>query len=88
MAAAEQNEMDDPIREHLDAVVDYLLRDRDLLVAREIRQKTEELNQLLVAANNRRMRVEFTSAESPAPRSDDDTPPLTRIDVRVYKRID
>ena len=73
--------LDDSVREHLDAVVDYLLRDRDMLVAREIRQKVEELNQLLVAASNRRMRIEFHSSDAPAT-------PVTRIDVSVYKRID
>ncbi len=78
--------MEDSVREHLDAVVDYLLRDRDLLVAREIRQKVEELNQLLVAANNRGMRVDFSSTDGPV--AEHDTAPLTRIDVRVYKRID
>jgi len=80
--------LDDSVREHLDAVVDYLLRDRDMLVAREIRQKVEELNQLLVAANNRRMRVEFSSSDSAATGAPADAPPLTRIDVSVYKRID
>jgi hypothetical protein len=80
--------MDDSVKEHLDAVVDYLLRDRDMLVAREIRQKVEELNQLLVAANNRQMRVEFSSSETASPAQSAGATPLTRIDVSVYKRID
>lgn len=79
---------EDSIREHLDAVVDYLLRDRDLLVAREIRQKVEELNQLLIAANNRGMRVEFASSDARPTTVSPKSPPLTRIDVQVYKRID
>lgn len=87
MSAGDEN-MDESVREHLDAVVDYLLRDRDMLVAREIRQKVEELNQLLVAANNRRMKVEFAAGESPSPLARHDAPPLTQIDVRVFKRID
>ena len=80
--------LDDSVREHLDAVVDYLLRDRDMLVAREIRPRVEELNQLLVAASNRRMRVEFNSTDAPPAGSATDATPVTRIDVSVYKRID
>jgi hypothetical protein len=80
--------MDESVKEHLDAVVDYLLRDRDLLVAREVRQKIEELNQLLVHACNRKMRIEFVSTDAPASQGESNAPPLTQIDVRVYKRVD
>jgi len=78
--------MDESVKEHLDAVVDYLLRDHDLLVAREIRQKVEELNQLLVAAGNRKMRVEVSSTDSSATKAGGS--PTTQVEVRVYKRID
>jgi hypothetical protein len=80
--------MDESVKEHLDAVVDYLLRDRDLLVAREVRQKIEELNQLLVLANNRKMRIEFVSTDVTSPQGEANATPLTQIDVRVYKRVD
>lgn len=80
--------MDESVKEHLDAVVEYLLRDRDLLVAREIRQKVEELNQLLVHASNRKMRIEFVATDMPASQGEAGTTPLTQIEVKVYKRVD
>ena len=47
-------------QEHIDEVVDYLLKDQDFLLSKEIRHRIEELNQLLVQAHNQHMKVEFT----------------------------
>ncbi len=70
-------------QEHIDAVVDYLLKDQDFLLAREIRHRVEELNQLLVQAHNQHMKVEFTTTDTPL----ESGGKVTHLDVTVYKRI-
>lgn len=70
-------------QENIDAVVDFLLRDQDFLLSKEIRHRIEELNQLLVQAHNQHMKVEFTVTDSPL----DSGGKVTHVDVAVYKRI-
>ncbi|MDX1740044.1 MAG: hypothetical protein R3178_02075 [Rhodothermales bacterium] len=70
-------------QENIDAVVDYLLKDQDFLLSKEIRHRVEELNQLLVQAHNQHMKVEFTVTESPL----ESGGKITHVDVTVYKRI-
>ncbi len=72
-----------PIDEHIDAVVDYLLRDHDYLLSKEIRHRIEELNQLLVQANAQKMKVEFAVSNSTTPSGGT----LTHVDVSVFKEI-
>ncbi len=72
-----------PIDEHIDAVVDYLLRDHDYLLSKEIRHRIDELNQLLVQANAQNMKVEFTVTDSTTPSGGT----LTHVDVSVFKEI-
>jgi hypothetical protein len=71
------------ISEHLDAVVEYLLRDRDYLIAKEIRTKVEQLNQLLVLAANQNLKVEFTTKKTEMESGSS----VTVVDAHVYKKI-
>lgn len=72
-----------PIDEHIDAVVDYLLRDQDYLLAKELKHRIDELNKLLVQAHAQKMKVEFTVAESPA----ESGGRITHVDIAVFKQI-
>ncbi len=72
-----------PIDEHIDAVVDYLLRDQDYLLAKELKHRIEELNQLLVQANAQKMKVDFTVSESTA----ESGGRIAHVDIAVYKQI-
>lgn len=69
--------------ENLDAVVDQLLRDQAFLMSREIRHKIEELNQLLIAGANAKLKIEFEVIETDMPSGG--TVPL--LDARYYKEI-
>lgn len=69
--------------EHMDAVVDYLLRDRDFQISNEIKTKIEELNQLLVLASNQRLRVSIKSTDTPQP----DGKVITSVSSEILKRI-
>ncbi len=72
-----------PKAESIDAVVDYLLRDQDYLLSKELRHRIEELNQLLVQAHNQHMKVEFTVTDTPL----ESGGKVTHVDIAVYKRI-
>jgi hypothetical protein len=74
---------DPAITQHLDAVVDYLLRDRDFLISREIQTKIEELNQLLVLASSQRLKVNVRSTDTVLP----DGKLMTALSAEILKRI-
>ncbi|MCB0719660.1 MAG: hypothetical protein KDD65_14520 [Bacteroidetes bacterium] len=71
------------ISEHLDAVVDYLLRDRDFLIANEIRTKIEELNQLLVLAGGQKLKVKVHATDTELP----DGKVITALTAEILKRL-
>ncbi len=75
--------LDAAMMEHMDAVVDYLLRDRDFLISNEIRTKIEELNQLLVLAANQRLKVDVQSTDTKLP----DGKVITALSAEILKRI-
>ncbi len=75
--------MDDPAPEKIDEVVNYLLRDQDYLMAKEVRHQVEQLNQLLISAHARGMKVEFVTREMTMP----DGGKMELADVRVFKKI-
>ncbi|NNE34943.1 MAG: hypothetical protein HKN13_06890 [Rhodothermales bacterium] len=79
----EDKSIDPSISEHMDAVVDYLLRDRDFLITREIRTKIEELNQILILATNQRLKVTVQSTDTQLP----DGSIVTSLSVDVHKKI-
>ncbi|NND72634.1 MAG: hypothetical protein HKN43_13740 [Rhodothermales bacterium] len=69
--------------ENLDAVVDKLLHDQAFLMSREIRHKLEELNQLLIAGNNAKLKIEFEVVETDMPSGGT----VSLLDARFYKEI-
>ena len=75
--------MDNPTPENIDEVVNYLLRDQDYLMAKEIRLQVEGLNQLLISSHTNGLKVEFVTREMVMP----DGEPVQLADVRVYKKI-
>ena len=72
-----------PLKESLDAVVDYLLRDQDFLMSKEVKHRVEELNQLLVRAQEQGLKIEF-EIRTTAPASGSR---VTHLEVSVYKKI-
>ena len=70
-------------QENLDAVVDRLLRDKDFLLAEELKHKAEELNQLLVQAQRQKMKVELTVSQLET-RPDSS---ISWLDVKIFKEI-
>lgn len=70
-------------QENLDVVVDRLLRDKDFLLAEELKHKAEELNQLLVQAQRQKMKVELTVSQLESrPGSS-----MSWLDVKIFKEI-
>jgi len=66
-----------------DEWVDRLLRDHDYLLAKELKHRIEELNQLIVQAERQRLRVEVSTSSMEVP--DGETVPWLK--VRVFKEI-
>jgi len=76
--------MEQPERqENLDAVVDRLLRDKDFLLAEEIKHKAEEINQLLVQAQRQKMKVELQVSELESRPGNK----VSWLDVKIFKEI-
>ena len=71
-----------PLKESLDAVVDYLLRDQDFLMSKEVKHRVEELNALLARAQEQGLKIEFEVRRTNAGGKD-----VTHLEVSVYKRI-
>lgn len=67
----------------MDDLVDHLLRDQDFLLAREIRRKVEELNQLFVQAQRQKLRIETETTRFDAQGGEK----VTYLEVRVFKQI-
>ena len=70
-------------QENLDAVVDRLLRDKDFLLAEELKHKAEEINQLLVQAQRQKMKVELTVSELESRPGNK----VSWVDVKIFKEI-
>lgn len=76
--------MEQPERqENLDAVVDRLLRDKDFLLAEELKHKAEEINQLLVQAQRQKMKVELQVSELESRPGNK----VSWLDVKIFKEI-
>ncbi len=67
----------------VDDLVDHLLRDQDFLLAREIRRKVDELNQLFVQAQRQKLRIETEATRFDAQGAEK----VTYLEVRVFKQI-
>jgi hypothetical protein len=72
-----------PPDDNLDSIVDHLLKDQAFLMSREIKHKIEELNQLLIAGNNVKLKIEFEVVETDMPSGGS----VSLLDVKVYKQI-
>ena len=72
-----------PSDDNLDSIVDHLLKDQAFLMSREIKLKIEELNQLLIASNNVKLKIEFEVVETDMPSGGS----VSLLDVKVYKQI-
>jgi len=69
--------------EQIDDIVDQLLRDKDFLLSKEIKHKTDEINQLLVQAQRQKLKVELSTSQL-------ETQPGSNVawlDVKVFKEI-
>lgn len=67
----------------VDDLVDHLLRDQDFLLAREIRRKVDELNQLFVQAQRQKLRIETETTRFDAQGGEK----VSYLEVRVFKQI-
>jgi len=69
--------------DQLDAVVDRLLRDKDFLLAQELKHKAEEINQLLVQAQRQKMKVELDVSQLESRPGN----LVSWLDVKIFKEI-
>ncbi len=67
----------------VDELVDQLLRDKDYLLARELKNKVEELNQLFVQAQRQKLKVELSSTKLDIPSGGS----VTWLEVKILKEI-
>ena len=70
-------------QENIDSIVEHLLKDQDYLLSKEIRQKVEELNMLLVRARSQKLKVEFDFSEARMKSGG----MVSLMDVSVFKQI-
>lgn len=67
----------------VDELVDRLLRDKDYLLARELKNKVEELNQLFVQAQRQNLNVELSSSKLDIPSGGS----VTWLELTIFKEI-
>lgn len=67
----------------VDELVDRLLRDKDYLLARELKNKVEELNQLFVQSQRQNLNVELSSSKLDIPSGGS----VTWLELRIFKEI-
>lgn len=67
----------------VDELVEQLLRDQDFLLAREIRHKVQELNQLLVRAQSQKLKVEIDVTQVDLASG----ATVSYVDVKLFKPI-
>lgn len=74
-----------PLHKHpsADDLVEQLLRDQDYLLTREIKQRIAELNQLLMKAQHRKMKVEIKTAQFDTM----DGGTVAYVDVKLFKQL-
>ncbi len=72
-----------PSNKSIDELVEQLLRDQDFLLAKEIKHKVEELNQLLVKAQSQKLRVDLAVSRFDIPSGGT----VAYLDVKLFKQI-
>lgn len=60
-----------------------MLRDQDFLLAKEIKHKVAELNQLLVRAQSRKLKVEIDATQVNVASGGT----VSYVDLKVYKQL-
>ncbi|MEM1127513.1 MAG: hypothetical protein AAGI71_12745 [Bacteroidota bacterium] len=65
-----------------DDLIEQMLRDQDFLLAKEIKHKVAELNQLFVRAHGRTLKVEMNAKSMEVGETS-----LAFLDVRVFKQM-
>lgn len=69
--------------EDLDRLVDGLLRDRDFLLAKELKQKVDQLNELLAQSVRQELQVELVVEESKGRGGRVNT----HMDIKIFKEL-
>ncbi|MEQ9103231.1 MAG: hypothetical protein RIE53_00890 [Rhodothermales bacterium] len=69
--------------EDLDRLVDGLLRDRDFLLAQELKQKVDQLNELLAQSVRQELQVELLVDESKGRGGR----MHTHVDIKIFKEL-
>ncbi|QXD16847.1 hypothetical protein GQ464_007885 [Rhodocaloribacter litoris] len=72
-----------PLSKSVDELVEQLLRDQDFLLAKEIKHKIEELNQLLVRAQSQKLKVEIEVSQVDLPSGGT----VSYVDVKLFKPL-
>lgn len=72
-----------PQQDNVDHIVDSMLRDRDFLLAQEIKLKIDELNEMLRQSARQDLKVDIEVMQAPA-NGGRRTP---QVDVRVLKEL-
>ena len=67
----------------VDKLVDQLLRDKDFLLAQELKHKVEELNQLFVQAQHQELKVELSVSQLDTPSGAS----VTWLEIKIFKEI-
>ncbi len=72
-----------PLSKSVDELVEQLLRDQDFLLAKELKHKVEEINQLLVKAHAQKLKVEIDVSQFDVKSGGT----VAYIDVKLFKQI-
>ena len=67
----------------VDDIVDHLLRDKDYLLAKELKHKIEELNHLMIQAERQKLKVELESSKLNVPSGGT----VTWLELRIFKEL-
>ena len=67
----------------VDQLVDRLLRDKDYLLAQELKQRAEELNQLFIQAQRQKLKVELSTSKLEVPSGG----MVSWLELRIFKEI-
>jgi hypothetical protein len=77
------NRLETPNKDNLDDIVDQLLRDKDFLLAKELKHKADEINQLMIQAQRQNLKVEVVATQIEASPGKQ----LSWLDVKIFKEI-
>lgn len=67
----------------VDDIVDQLLRDKDYLLAKELKHKVEELNHLMIQAQRQKLKVELNTSQLDVPSGG----VVSWVELRIFKEL-